>query len=47
MVLAWNHSAIEFYKKLGAIDLTEAEQWNYFRIQEEPLKKLAVVFTKS
>lgn len=31
-VLAWNQLAIDFYKKkLGAIDLTESEQWHVFR----------------
>lgn len=39
-VLSWN-PASSFYKKLGAIDLTEAEQWHFYRLQENQLEKLA------
>lgn len=39
-VLAWNKSSIEFYKKFGAICLTEAEEWNLYRLSDEALQKL-------
>lgn len=39
-VLSWN-PATKFYKKLGAVDLTEAEEWHFFRMQEKEIKNLA------
>ncbi|XP_011690928.1 PREDICTED: diamine acetyltransferase 2-like [Wasmannia auropunctata] len=39
-VLNWN-SAQQFYKKLGASDLTIGEQWHRYRFADEALKKLA------
>lgn len=38
-VLSWN-PATEFYKKLGAVNLTNDEQWQLFRLQENNLKDL-------
>ncbi|KYN04570.1 PREDICTED: diamine acetyltransferase 2-like isoform X1 [Cyphomyrmex costatus] len=40
VVLQWN-PAQEFYKMLGASDLTSKEQWHCYRFVEEDLKKLA------
>jgi GNAT superfamily N-acetyltransferase len=37
-VLDWNESAIQFYKKLGALPMSE---WTVFRITGESLKRLA------
>ncbi|XP_018393474.1 PREDICTED: diamine acetyltransferase 2-like isoform X2 [Cyphomyrmex costatus] len=39
-VAKWN-PAQEFYKMLGASDLTSKEQWHCYRFVEEDLKKLA------
>ncbi|XP_013110500.1 thialysine N-epsilon-acetyltransferase [Stomoxys calcitrans] len=39
-VLSWN-PASKFYKKLGATDLTEAEEWHFYRLQQEEIKVLA------
>ena len=30
--LQYNSSAVEFYKRKGAIDLTEKEKWHLFRM---------------
>ncbi|XP_065354478.1 thialysine N-epsilon-acetyltransferase-like [Calliphora vicina] len=38
-VLASN-PATKFYKKLGAIDLTESEEWHYYRLNNEKIEKL-------
>lgn len=38
-VLSWN-PAIEFYKSLGAVNLTTTEKWQLFRIDEEHLRQL-------
>ncbi|XP_010613181.1 diamine acetyltransferase 2 isoform X2 [Fukomys damarensis] len=40
-VLEWNTRAIDFYKTLGAQDLTQAEGWHAFRFEEEAMRKLA------
>lgn len=40
MVLNWN-TAQEFYKQLGANDLTITEKWHHYRFAEAELKKLA------
>lgn len=32
-VLSWNQGAVKFYKRMGAIDLTENEGWAYYRIE--------------
>ncbi len=37
-VLNWNESAINFYKKLGAVPMSE---WTVFRMAGEALRKLA------
>ncbi|KAB0802268.1 hypothetical protein PPYR_04454 [Photinus pyralis] len=37
--LAWN-PALEFYKKIGATNITESESWNYVRINGCDLDKL-------
>lgn len=41
-VVPWNQSAIEFYRKLGAVDAAELEKRQLFRIVEEPLRKLTL-----
>lgn len=38
-VLAWN-PASKFYKKLGAVDLTEAEEWHFYRLHEKEIENL-------
>lgn len=38
-VLSWN-PAMEFYKSLGAKNLTETEKWNSVRLDMAALKKL-------
>lgn len=37
-VLKWNQPSIEFYKKLGAIELDE---WHMWRLAGEPLRRVA------
>ncbi|MBI5266103.1 MAG: GNAT family N-acetyltransferase [candidate division Zixibacteria bacterium] len=37
-VLDWNESAINFYKKLGAVPM---DDWTVFRLEGDALKKLA------
>ncbi|KAK4880750.1 hypothetical protein RN001_008896 [Aquatica leii] len=37
--LSWNN-AMNFYKNIGAKNLTECEKWNYLRIDGEDLNKL-------
>ncbi|KAM9111666.1 thialysine N-epsilon-acetyltransferase isoform 1-T1 [Pangshura tecta] len=41
VVLDWNRAAIDFYRGHGAVDLTAAEGWHFFRIEGEALKQLA------
>lgn len=36
-VLDWNQRAIDFYKKLGAVPMT---QWTVFRLEEESINQL-------
>lgn len=36
-VLGWNVPSIEFYKKKGAFDLTEKEDWHLFRMNKEQM----------
>lgn len=38
-VLSWN-PAREFYKKVGAIDLTVAEDWHVYRMTSEAMDTL-------
>ena len=38
-VLDWNEPAINFYKKLGAVPMSE---WTVFRVTGEALKKLKI-----
>ncbi|KAG5892416.1 hypothetical protein JTB14_003352 [Gonioctena quinquepunctata] len=38
-VLTWN-PAIEFYKRLGAINLSETENWLRFRLDQDSINKL-------
>jgi GNAT superfamily N-acetyltransferase len=40
-VLDWNESAIQFYKKLGALPM---EEWTVFRITSDRMKNLASYF---
>jgi len=40
-VLEWNKEAAKFYKQLNAVDLTELEDWHYYRISEDNVKKIA------
>lgn len=38
-VLSWN-PAVEFYQRIGAVDLTKIEKWHMFRLNKEALNKL-------
>ncbi|XP_060518565.1 thialysine N-epsilon-acetyltransferase [Cylas formicarius] len=38
-VLSWN-PAIDFYKSLGAMDMTITEKWHHFRMDQDCLNKL-------
>ncbi|XP_046457044.1 thialysine N-epsilon-acetyltransferase-like isoform X2 [Daphnia pulex] len=40
-VLNWNLPSIEFYKSLGALDLTEKEGWHCFRMNRCEMEQLA------
>ncbi|XP_078524504.1 thialysine N-epsilon-acetyltransferase-like [Lissotriton helveticus] len=40
--LDWNRTAIDFYMKKGAVDLTTSEGWHMMRFQGEALKGLAL-----
>lgn len=40
-VLGWNKSSIDYYKRQGAIDLTEVEDWHLFRLTGSALEKMA------
>lgn len=31
-VLNWNRPAVNFYKRMGALDMTEIEHWHYYRM---------------
>ncbi|XP_017478867.1 PREDICTED: diamine acetyltransferase 2 [Rhagoletis zephyria] len=39
-VLGWN-PARKFYDRMGAIDLTETEEWHFYRVNAEQIEKLA------
>lgn len=39
-VLSWN-PACEFYNRLGATNLTKSESWQFYRVEEQQLGKLA------
>lgn len=38
--LNWN-PGVEFYKKLGAADITICEDWHFFRLKECDISRLA------
>lgn len=40
VVLNWN-PAQDFYKRKGAIDITEQDDWHHYRLDETALKNLA------
>jgi len=40
-VLSWNTKSIEFYEKLDAINLTECEGWQLFRLNRTPIERIA------
>ena len=40
-VLNWNAPAKEFYRRIGAENLSEREGWEAFRVSGEALKALA------
>ncbi|CAG0887453.1 unnamed protein product, partial [Darwinula stevensoni] len=40
-VLNWNETAIDFYVKRGAVDLTRDEAWHVFRFRKPNLEELA------
>jgi len=42
VVLSWNELALNFYKSLGAVDMTVTQQWHLFRLSEEHFQQLAV-----
>lgn len=39
-VLGWN-PARKFYNRMGAVDLTESEEWHFYRLHGEKIEKLA------
>ncbi|WP_199242513.1 GNAT family N-acetyltransferase [Desulfosporosinus fructosivorans] len=39
--LDWNEPSVKFYKKLGAVPMDE---WTVYRVDDEPLEKLATKF---
>lgn len=39
--LDWNRSSIDFYKSLGAQDLTADEGWHTFRLSKQQIKDIA------
>ncbi|KAM3822633.1 thialysine N-epsilon-acetyltransferase-like [Vipera latastei] len=41
-VLDWNRTAVEFYSRRGAVDLTATEGWHFFRFEAEALQQLAM-----
>ncbi|XP_056395758.1 spermidine/spermine N(1)-acetyltransferase-like protein 1 [Hyla sarda] len=41
LVLLWNLSSIEYYKKRGAADLTEEDGWHLFTFSKDDLKRMA------
>jgi len=40
-VLAWNESAIQFYSRMGAVDLYKLESWVRFRLDRAHIESLA------
>ncbi|XP_048731757.1 thialysine N-epsilon-acetyltransferase-like isoform X2 [Ostrea edulis] len=40
-VLAWNKSSIDYYKRQGAVNLTETEDWHLFRLVGSAIDKMA------
>lgn len=38
-VLSWN-PAVDFYKRLGAVNLTETEKWTLFRMDYDCINRL-------
>ncbi len=38
-MLDWNKPSIEFYKSLGAVDLTGKEGWLAFRMNKEVMQE--------
>lgn len=38
-VLSWN-PAKDFYKRHGAVDITESDAWHFFRMNREALEAL-------
>jgi diamine N-acetyltransferase len=40
-VLDWSSDSIQFYQKFGAINLTQTEGWNTFRLNTKQIKLLA------
>ncbi|XP_053966050.1 thialysine N-epsilon-acetyltransferase [Anastrepha ludens] len=40
-VLGWN-PARKFYERMGAVDLTESEEWHFYRLHGEQIEKLAL-----
>jgi len=45
-VLNWNKPSIDFYKSLGAVDLTKEEGWHSFRLTREFIEILAQLGNK-
>ena len=41
IVLNWNQEALDYYHRLGAVDLTREEKWHLYRINSEYLKQLS------
>jgi len=37
-VLSWNRNAVELYQKWGAVNITEEDRWNMFRMNKEAMR---------
>ena len=46
-VLNWNQPSIDFYKSLGAVDLTKEEGWHCFRLYRPQVERLAELGKKA
>ncbi|KAI1285614.1 Thialysine N-epsilon-acetyltransferase [Halotydeus destructor] len=40
-VLKWNEPSIRFYEHHGAVNITDKEEWNVFRLSREAIAKLS------
>ena len=40
-MLGWNTPSIDYYKRQGAVDLTDVEDWHLFRLTGGAIEKMA------